>query len=69
MNLLLDTQIFLWLDSDQAKLSSAAKSVCSDANNTLWLSAASAWEMQIQTGLGRLIAAFQGLRDSTECST
>jgi PIN domain nuclease of toxin-antitoxin system len=54
VNLLLDTLVFLWLDSDQAKLSSAAKSVCSDANNTLWLSAASAWEMQIKTGLGKL---------------
>ena len=54
MNLLLDTQVFLWLDSDQAKLSATAKSACSDANNTLWLSAASAWEMQIKTGLGKL---------------
>ena len=53
MNLLLDTQVF-WLDSDLAKLSIAAKSVCSDVNNTLWLSAASAWEMQIKTGLGKL---------------
>ena len=54
MNLLLDTQIFLWLDDDQAKLSSAAKGACSDTGNTLWLSAASAWEMQIKIGLGKL---------------
>ena len=54
MNLLLDTQIFLWLDGDQAKLSSAAKTACSDTGNTLWLSAASAWEMQIKIGLGKL---------------
>jgi PIN domain nuclease of toxin-antitoxin system len=54
MNLLLDTQVFLWLDADQAKLSSAAMSACSDTGNTLWLSAASAWEMQIKTGLGKL---------------
>jgi PIN domain nuclease of toxin-antitoxin system len=29
-------------------------SACSDTGNTLWLSAASAWEMQIKTGLGKL---------------
>lgn len=54
MNLLLDTQVFLWLDGDQARLSSAARSACADIGNTLWLSAASAWEMQIKTGLGKL---------------
>lgn len=54
MNLLLDTQVLLWLDSDQAKLSAAAKNACSDVNNTLWLSAASAWEMQIKITLGKL---------------
>jgi len=54
MNLLLDTQVLLWLDSNQAKLSAAAKQACSDANNTLWLSAASAWEMQIKIALGKL---------------
>ena len=53
-HLLLDTQIFLWLDGDEAKLSSAAKAACSDTGNTLWLSAASAWEMQIKIGLGKL---------------
>jgi PIN domain nuclease of toxin-antitoxin system len=54
MNLLLDTQVFLWLDSDQARLSSSANSACADTGNTLWLSAASAWEMQIKIGLGKL---------------
>jgi PIN domain nuclease of toxin-antitoxin system len=54
MNLLLDTQVFLWLDGDQARLSAASRSACADAGNTLWLSAASAWEMQIKIGLGKL---------------
>lgn len=54
MNVLLDTQAFLWLDSEQARLSASAKQVCSDANNTLGLSVASAWEMQIKIGLGKL---------------
>ena len=54
MNLLLDTQVFLWLDGDAAQLSSAARSACADTGNTLWLSVASAWEMQIKIGLGKL---------------
>jgi PIN domain nuclease of toxin-antitoxin system len=51
MNLLLDTQAFLWLDSDQARLSSPARQACSNPQNMLWLSAASAWEMQIKIAL------------------
>src|SRR3989442_3368374 len=54
MNLLLDTQAFLWLDGDKKKLTAAASQACSDPQNTLWLSVASAWEMQIKTGLGKL---------------
>jgi len=54
MNLLLDTQAFLWLDSDPARLSIAARQACADRQNTLWLSVASAWEMQIKTALGKL---------------
>jgi PIN domain nuclease of toxin-antitoxin system len=54
MNLLLDTQAFLWLDSDQARLSTQARQACSNAQNMLWLSVASAWEMQIKIALGKL---------------
>jgi PIN domain nuclease of toxin-antitoxin system len=54
MNLLLDTHAFLWLDSDQAKLSAPARQACANPENTLWLSVASAWEMQIKAALGKL---------------
>ena len=54
MNLLLDTKAFLWLDSDKDKLSTAASQACADTQNTLWLSVASAWEMQIKAALGKL---------------
>jgi PIN domain nuclease of toxin-antitoxin system len=54
MNLLLDAHAFLWLDTDQAKLSAPAKQVCADRNNMLWLNAASVWEMQIKIALGKL---------------
>jgi PIN domain nuclease of toxin-antitoxin system len=54
MKLLLDTQIFIWLASDPDRLSADARAVCQDMDNTLILSVASVWEMQIKQQLGRL---------------
>ncbi len=54
MNVLLDTQAFLWLDNDRAKLSASAAKICADRSNLLWLSVASVWEMQIKIGLRKL---------------
>jgi len=54
MNLLLDTQAFVWLDIDKKRLSRNASQACSDPDNTLWLSVVSAWEMQIKIALGKL---------------
>jgi PIN domain nuclease of toxin-antitoxin system len=54
MNVLLDTQTFIWLDVDKGKLSASASQACTDADNIFWLSVASAWEMQIKLALGKL---------------
>ena len=54
MRLLLDTHIFIWMDSHQAKLSPTAKAALGDPANTLFLSTESLWEMQIKINLGRL---------------
>ena len=54
MNILLDTQAFLWLDSSKEKLPAAVQKACSDRDNTLWLSVACVWEMQIKITLGKL---------------
>lgn len=54
MNLLLDTHVFLWLSDTPEKLSPAALAACQDENNTLFLSLASAWEIQIKQQLGKL---------------
>ena len=54
MRLLLDTHIFMWMDSHQAKLSPTAKAALRNTANTLVLSVASLWEMQIKINLGRL---------------
>jgi len=58
MKLLLDTHVFIWWDSDPAKLSKKALALCSDPGNTLLLSVASAWEMQIKMQLGKMKLAF-----------
>jgi len=54
MKLLLDTHVFIWWDSDPAKLSKKALALCGDSANTLLLSVASAWEMQIKMQLGKM---------------
>jgi PIN domain nuclease of toxin-antitoxin system len=54
MRLLLDTHAFLWWDNDLARLSPRAVALCQDQTNTILLSVASAWEMQIKLQLGKL---------------
>lgn len=52
--LLLDTHTFLWLATDDPRLSATAVEIASDTGNSLWLSTASAWEIAIKTSLGKL---------------
>lgn len=54
MKLLLDTHTFVWWDSEPDKLSPQALVLCQDRQNTLYLSVASIWEMQIKLQLGKL---------------
>jgi PIN domain nuclease of toxin-antitoxin system len=54
MKILLDTHAFLWWITDDQKLSSRAREVISDAENELFFSAASGWEVSIKVQLGRL---------------
>jgi PIN domain nuclease of toxin-antitoxin system len=54
MRLLLDTHTFIWWDSEPAKLSAQALALCQDQQNSLLLSVASVWEMQIKLQLGKL---------------
>ncbi len=54
MNLLLDTHAFIWWDSEPGKLSAQVLALCQDSRNTLLLSVASVWEMQIKLQLGKL---------------
>ena len=54
MKLLLDTQALLWWLSDSTQLSQAARTAIGDGTNTVFVSAASAWEMEIKSALGKL---------------
>ncbi len=54
MRLLLDTCTFLWLVDDVASLSPKAAELLEDIDNELYLSAASAWEIAIKYGSGKL---------------
>ena len=54
MNLLLDTHAFIWWDSEPAKLAAQVLALCQDSRNTILLSVASVWEMQIKLQLGKL---------------
>lgn len=54
MKLLLDTHAFIWWHSDPARMSPAALQLCQDPANTVLLSVASVWEMQVKLQLGKL---------------
>jgi PIN domain nuclease of toxin-antitoxin system len=54
MRYLLDTHIFIWWDSQPENLSAEILNICQDEANTIYLSVASAWEMQIKSQLGKL---------------
>lgn len=54
MRYLLDTHSFLWLASDDARLSVRAKEAFLSPENDFLLSVASIWEVAIKASLGRL---------------
>ncbi len=54
MDILLDTQAFLWLSSNDAKLTKTAKKTFLDVKNNFFLSMASMWEMSIKCSLDKL---------------
>jgi len=54
MKLLLDTHVFIWLDTNPSKLSQTALALCENPDNQLFLSIASVWEIQIKVQLQKL---------------
>ncbi|MFA5551077.1 MAG: type II toxin-antitoxin system VapC family toxin [Trueperaceae bacterium] len=56
MNLLLDTHVLLWVLTDERSISKAARSAIEHPGNQVFVSAATAWEIAIKRGLGKLRA-------------
>jgi PIN domain nuclease of toxin-antitoxin system len=54
VRLLLDTHVFLWLNTEPERLSSEHLPVVEDPHNELLLSAVSSWEIAIKYAIGRL---------------
>ncbi len=54
MKLLLDTCTFLWIIKDAPELSKQAKTLFADAENEVYLSTISVWEMLVKYQLGCL---------------
>ena len=54
MKLLLDTHAFIWWYNESDRLPQQVLSACQDTSNSLMLSVASVWEMQIKSQLGKL---------------
>lgn len=54
MRVLLDTHVFLWWVEGERTLPARARAVIANRGNDCLLSVASAWEMAIKAGLGKL---------------
>lgn len=54
MKCLLDTHAFIWLITDDPKLSITARSCILDSHTSLYLSSASVWEIVIKCNIGKL---------------
>ena len=55
MNCLLDTHVFLWTLFDPEKLSKKARQAIEDPYNTIYVSAATYWEISLKYALGKLV--------------
>ena len=56
MRLLLDTHAFLWVLTDDRRLSRSAKRAIASGSNDVFVSAITAWEIGIKSASGRLPA-------------
>ena len=54
MKVILDTHAFLWWIADSDRLSGRAREILGESGNTLYLSAASAWEIMLKQQIGKL---------------
>lgn len=55
MKLLLDTQVFLWIATDSARLPRDLRTVLREPSNDLYLSVVSSWEIAVKARSGKLV--------------
>ena len=65
MNLLLDTHALLWALADPDKLPRRVAEAVASPRNSVYVSAASTWELAIKAGLGRIALPFADLESMT----
>lgn len=53
MNLLLDTHVALWAITDSPRLPKKTREMIESQRATIWISAATIWEIAVKHGLGR----------------
>ena len=53
MNILLDTHVALWAIADSPKLPAKARQIIESPRSSVWISAATVWEIAIKRSLGR----------------
>lgn len=66
MRLLLDTNIIIWWFLDRARISHAARAAMADADNSIYASAASAFEIAVKQRIGKLALAEEAVRSLPE---
>jgi PIN domain nuclease of toxin-antitoxin system len=54
MHLLIDTHVLIWWSKNSPRLGSQARKLIRSPENSIWVSAASIWEISIKASLGRL---------------
>ena len=57
MRILIDTHVLLWCLEDSPKLTAAARRLIEDPDNEIYVSKATAWEIEIKRMLGKLTIA------------
>ena len=57
MRILIDTHVLLWCLDDSPKLTAAARRLVEDPDNEIYVSKATAWEIEIKRMLGKLTIA------------
>ena len=54
MRLLIDTHVFLWLETEPERVAKATRTILENTDNALYLSVVSGWEIAIKHAIGKL---------------